>query len=42
MHVARNCDVGPDCFLAAQTGLAGSVRLGLPGVLVGKPASPIT
>ncbi len=37
VHVAHNCDVGPDCFLAAQTGLAGSVRLGR-GVLVGGQA----
>ena len=37
VHVAHNCDVGEDCILAAQTGLAGSVVLGR-GVLVGGQA----
>jgi UDP-3-O-[3-hydroxymyristoyl] glucosamine N-acyltransferase len=37
VHVGHNCEVGDDCFLAAQVGLAGSVVLGR-GVLVGGQA----
>jgi UDP-3-O-[3-hydroxymyristoyl] glucosamine N-acyltransferase len=37
VHVGHNCDVGEDCIIAAQAGLAGSVVLGR-GVLVGGQA----
>jgi UDP-3-O-[3-hydroxymyristoyl] glucosamine N-acyltransferase len=34
VHIAHNCEVGEDCIIAAQTGLAGSVVVGR-GVQVG-------
>ncbi|HEY1955734.1 MAG TPA: UDP-3-O-(3-hydroxymyristoyl)glucosamine N-acyltransferase [Polyangiaceae bacterium] len=37
VHVGHNCDVGEECIIAAQSGLAGSVVLGR-GVLVGGQA----
>jgi UDP-3-O-[3-hydroxymyristoyl] glucosamine N-acyltransferase len=37
VHLGHNAVVGPGCFVAAQAGLAGSVRLG-PGVRVGGQA----
>jgi UDP-3-O-[3-hydroxymyristoyl] glucosamine N-acyltransferase len=33
VHIAHNCDIGPDCILVAQVGIAGSAKLGR-GVLI--------
>ncbi len=36
VHIGHNCEIGEDCLLCGQTGLAGSVRVGNRVVLGGK------
>lgn len=36
VHIAHNCKIGPDCIIAAQTGVAGSVQVGTGVMMAGQ------
>jgi UDP-3-O-[3-hydroxymyristoyl] glucosamine N-acyltransferase len=37
-HIAHNCEVGPDCLIVAQVGIAGSAKIGRGVILAGQAA----